>query len=35
MNCVIHDRKKINNVDYRAVIIGWTSGENLDNNIVD
>jgi len=35
MNCVIHDRKKINNVDYRGVIIGWTSNENLDNNIVD
>jgi phage/plasmid-associated DNA primase len=28
MNCIIHDRKKINNVDYRGVIIGWTHIEN-------
>jgi hypothetical protein len=31
MNCVIHDRKKIKNVDYRCVIIGWTS--NIIDNI--
>jgi len=28
MNCVIHDRKKIKNVDYRGVIIGWTYNNN-------
>ena len=30
MNCVIHDRKKIKNVDYRGVIMGWTC--NFNNN---
>lgn len=30
MNCVVHDRKKINNVDYRGVIMGWTCNFNND-----
>lgn len=31
MNCVVHERKKINNVDYRGVILGWTLIDNIDN----
>ena len=33
MNCVIFDRKKINGIDYRGVILGWTYIDNVIDTI--
>lgn len=32
MNCIIHERKKIKNIDYRCVILGWTLADNIIDN---
>lgn len=32
MNSIVHDRKKIKNIDYRGVILGWTLADNIIDN---